>query len=79
MISKELQALITQLEITTRKQVSGPLLADARSRLKGTGFEFNQLREYSQGDDIRFIDWKASARSDKMLVRQYIEYRNRSV
>ncbi len=79
MISQELHALIAHLEITTRKQVSGPLLGDARSRLKGSGLEFNQLREYVQGDDVRFIDWKASARSGKMLVRQYLEDRNRTV
>jgi len=77
MISSELQALISQLEITTRKHVSGPLLGDAASRLKGSGFEFNQLRDYIQGDDIRFIDWKASARTGKTLVRQYLEDRNR--
>lgn len=79
MIAKELQTLIHQLEITTRKQVSGPLLGDAISSLKGSGFEFNQLREYIQGDDIRFIDWKASARANKTLVRQYLEDRNRSI
>ncbi len=77
MIARDLQTLIHQLEITTRKYVSGPLLGDAASKLKGSGFEFNQLREYIQGDDIRFIDWKASARSGKTLVRQYLEDRNR--
>lgn len=79
MVSKDLQSLIRQLEITTRKHVSGPLLGDAVSKLKGSGFEFNQLREYIQGDDIRFIDWKASARSNKTLVRQYLEDRNRTM
>ncbi len=72
-------ALIRSLEITTRKLISGPLLGDARSSLKGGGFEFHQLRDYVQGDDIRFIDWKSSARSNKMLVRQYLEDRNRMV
>lgn len=79
MIPKDLQALIARLEITTKKQVSGPLLGDARSARIGSGFEFNQLRDYMQGDDIRFIDWKASARSSKMLVRQYLEDRNRTI
>lgn len=79
MIPKDLQALIARLEITTKKQVSGPLLGDARSVRIGSGFEFNQLRDYIQGDDIRFIDWKASARSSKMLVRQYLEDRNRTI
>lgn len=71
--------LIKNLELTTRKLISGPLLGDARSHLKGSGFEFHQLREYEQGDDIRFVDWKSSARSNKMLVRQYLEDRNRTV
>lgn len=66
-------ALIRNLEIKTRKQISGPLLGEARSVVKGSGFEFHQLRDYVQGDDIRYIDWKASARSSKMLVRQYLE------
>ena len=72
-------ALIRNLEIKTRKQISGPLLGEARSVVKGSGFEFHQLRDYVQGDDIRYIDWKASARSSKMLVRQYLEDRNRTV
>lgn len=79
MIAKNLQALIHQIEITTKKKVSGPLLGGARSTLKGLGYEFNQLREYVQGDDIRFIDWKSSARSSKILVREYLEDRNRTL
>lgn len=79
MISSSDFALIRNLEITTKKQISGPLLGDARSNVKGAGFEFHQLRDYVQGDDIRYIDWKASARSNKMLVRQYLEDRNRTV
>lgn len=79
MITAADYALIKNLEITTRKLISGPLLADARSTLKGSGFEFHQLRDYEQGDDVRFIDWKSSTRSNKMLVRQYLEDRNRVV
>ena len=79
MISPQLQALIHQIEITTRKKVSGPLLGGARSLVRGLGFEFNQLREYIPGDDIRFIDWKSSARASKILVREYLEDRNRTI
>lgn len=79
MIPRDIAALLHQLELVTRKHISGPLLGDYRRALKGGGFEFHQLREYIQGDDIRFIDWKASARSQKMLVREYLEDRNRTV
>jgi uncharacterized protein (DUF58 family) len=79
MISQQLRSLIHQIEITTRKKVSGPLIGGARSSVRGLGFEFNQLREYIPGDDIRFIDWKSSARSSKILVREYLEDRNRTL
>lgn len=78
-LTPEENALIKHIEITTRKLISGPLLGETRSSQKGGGFEFHQLRDYVQGDDIRYIDWKSSARSNKMLVRQYLEERNRSV
>lgn len=70
---------IKQLEITTRRMLNGSLVGDSRSALKGSGLEFDQIREYQQGDDVRFVDWRASARADKLLVKQYIEERNRTV
>ncbi|MBA2306798.1 DUF58 domain-containing protein [Candidatus Dependentiae bacterium] len=79
MLDAEIRSLIHRLEFTTRKVVSGPLLGNSRSMIKGSGFEFDQLRDYEPGDDIRFIDWKASMRSNKMLVRQYLEDRMRKV
>ncbi len=78
-LSPELRALIQQLELTTRKLVTGPLLGDWRSGTKGSGFEFHQLRDYEPSDDIRFIDWKASARADKMLVKEYLDDRTKIV
>ena len=68
-----------QLEIFTRRLLNGSLMGDSRSAQKGVGFEFDQIREYSCGDDIRFIDWKSSARSNKLLVKQYIEERSRTI
>jgi uncharacterized protein (DUF58 family) len=54
-------------------------MGQARSALKGSGFEFDQIREYRMGDDVRFIDWNASARSDKILVKQYRQERGRTI
>lgn len=78
-ISPTVLKTIKQLEITTRRMLSGSLVGDSRSALKGSGLEFDQIREYQQGDDVRFVDWRASARADKLLVKQYIEERNRTV
>src|SRR6185436_13676142 len=79
MIPAEVRKKIRHLEISTRRLVSGSLLGDSRSALKGFGFDFDQIREYRAGDDIRFIDWKSSLRTDQLLVKQYIEERNRRI
>ncbi|MBI1332327.1 MAG: DUF58 domain-containing protein [Armatimonadetes bacterium] len=50
-----------------------------KSRMKGMGTEFESLREYSEGDDFRKIDWKATARRGKVIVREYEVERNQAV
>jgi len=44
-----------------------------------TGMEFDALREYQQGDDVRRIDWSSSVRSNTIMVRTYREEENRSI
>jgi uncharacterized protein (DUF58 family) len=78
-VKSNIAAKIKQLEIFTRRLLNGALVGDSRSAIKGSGFEFDQIRDYSFGDDIRFIDWKASARNNKLLVKQYIEERSRTI
>lgn len=46
---------------------------------RGEGLEFHQLREYRQGDTIRQVDWKASARSRKLICREYQDERDQQV
>jgi uncharacterized protein (DUF58 family) len=50
-----------------------------RARMRGLGTDFESLREYSEGDDFRKIDWKATARRGKLVVRQYEQERNQPV
>lgn len=50
-----------------------------RSRTRGLGTEFESLRDYTLGDDYRKIDWKASGRRGKLVVRQYEQERNQCV
>lgn len=78
-LSPETRRKIKQLEIYTRRLLSGSLSGDNRSAVKGTGFDFDQIREYQEGDDVRFIDWSASARMNTLLVRQYMQERSRTV
>lgn len=50
-----------------------------RSRRKGLGSEFESLRDYTEGDDYRKVDWKATSRKDVLVVRQYEQERNQAV
>ncbi|MFS8507304.1 MAG: DUF58 domain-containing protein [Candidatus Babeliales bacterium] len=78
-LTQEVLNKIKQIEIQTRRLLSGTQVGDYSSAQKGSGLEFDQLREYQLGDDVRFIDWNASARTSKVLVKQYIEERNRTI
>ena len=80
MIAAEIAQKIKELEIHTRRMLAGSLIGGSKSRQKGFGFEFDQLRSYQYGDDVRLIDWKGSARNaNNLLVRQYFEERNRTI
>ena len=62
------------------KQPASSLLSGRHaSRLRGRGLDFEELRQYQQGDDIRSIDWKATARLRTPQVRVYAEERERPV
>lgn len=67
---------IRHLEVTARNVVEGFLAGMHRSPYHGFSVEFAQHREYVQGDDLRFLDWKAFAKSDKYYIKQYEEETN---
>jgi uncharacterized protein (DUF58 family) len=79
MLSNDILHKIRQLEIQTKRMLSGSMVGDNTVAQKGFGIEFDQLREYQQGDDIRFIDWRSTARAQKMMVKEYLDDRNRSI
>ncbi|MES2148262.1 MAG: DUF58 domain-containing protein [Pseudomonadota bacterium] len=56
-----------------------PAAGAIRKRRRGEGTDFRQLREYRQGDSLRSIDWKASARHQKPISREYQEERDQQV
>lgn len=67
------------IQIFTKRLMKSSLLGDYLSAFKGSGLEFDQLREYLLGDDIRFIDWNCSAKMNKIMVKQLVEERDRTV
>lgn len=50
-----------------------------KSRMKGIGTEFESLRDYAEGDDFRKIDWKATARRQKLIIKEFEVERNQAV
>jgi uncharacterized protein (DUF58 family) len=78
MISQKLLAQVKELELHVHRLLSSSGIGATRSKQRGFGFEFDQLRSYQYGDDVRLIDWKSSARSSSsLMIRQYFEERNR--
>lgn len=79
MLSNDVTKKIRRIEIATRRILSGSIIGDSRSVVRGSGFEFDQIREYQIGDDVRYIDWNSSSRSNSLLVKQYRQERNRTI
>ncbi len=79
MISKEIQKKIKLLQLHTKRIMNSFFVGDYRSKQKGYGMDFDQIRDYHVGDDVRFIDWKSSARMNKMLVKQYIHEHSKTI
>ena len=79
MLSHAQQEHIRQIEIITQKLFFGRFGGDHVTRRRGLGAEFYQLREYVCGDDIRFVDWKSSARLGHLLTRECFQDKNRTI
>ena len=69
-------AALGHVEIVARWIVDGFMAGLHRSPRKGFSVEFADYRGYQAGDDLRFVDWKIAARSDRWVVRQYEEETN---
>lgn len=67
------------LSIYTKKKTSNILEGSYNSIYKGKSMNFEDLREYVIGDNVKDIDWKASARSNKILIKQYIAEKKHNI
>lgn len=79
MLDPVVQNKIKLIQVQTKRLMQSSIAGDYLSAFKGSGLEFNQLREYQQGDDVRFIDWNSSAKMHKIMVKQFIEERDRTI
>ncbi len=66
---------IKRLHVQAGRRVDALLAGDYRSAFKGSGMEFEEVRAYEPGDDVRRIDWNVTARSDEAWVKVFREER----
>src|SRR5437763_13317321 len=69
-------ASLGRIEIVARWIVDGFMTGLHRSARRGFSVEFADYRPYQPGDDLRYLDWKIAARSDRWVVRQFEEETN---
>ena len=75
----ELHRRIRRLEIKTLRLVHTIFGGEYQSVFKGRGIEFDEVREYQEGDDPRLIDWNVTARMDRLFVKKFVEERELSI
>lgn len=79
MLPREVVQKIRRIQITTNRVVNESLAGSYHSVFKGRGMEFDEVREYQAGDDIRTIDWNVTSRAGRLFVKRYVEERELTV
>jgi uncharacterized protein (DUF58 family) len=76
LLSARAAGLAKELEFFARTRVEGYLKSNNASKRKGQSTDFIQHREYLPGDDLRSVDWRVLAKTDRLVTREYEEYTN---
>jgi uncharacterized protein (DUF58 family) len=77
--NKAIMSGMRQLEIRTRRMVNDSLAGSYHSVFKGRGMDFDEVREYSPGDEVRTIDWNVTARAGRPFVKKFTEERELTI
>jgi uncharacterized protein (DUF58 family) len=72
---KAMRAGMRELEIRTRRMVDDTMAGAYHSVFKGRGMDFDEVREYAAGDEVRTIDWNVTARAGRPFVKKFTEER----
>ena len=75
LLAPELMRRVKQIQLRTHKLVNTALAGGYRSTFHGTGLEFQEVRHYQPGDDVRAIDWNVTARTGAPFIKKYAEER----
>ena len=79
MLPKEILRQVRRIEIVTSRVVNESMAGRYGSVFKGRGIEFDEVREYQPGDEIRTIDWNVTARTGRPYIKRYVEERELAV
>lgn len=79
MLPKEIIENVRRIEITTKRLVTDVFAGQYQSVFKGRGIEFDEVREYQPGDDVRSIDWNVTARTGIPHIKKFVEEREMTV
>ena len=75
MLAREILRRVREIQVRTGRQVADVLAGEYVSVFKGRGIEFEEVRPYVPGDDVRSIDWNVTARTGEPFVKRYVEER----
>ena len=75
MLAREILQRVREIQVRTGRQVADVLAGEYISVFKGRGIEFDEVRPYVPGDDVRSIDWNVTARTGAAYVKRYVEER----
>ena len=76
---KELMAKVGKIRILTNRLIDDQLSGDYHSTFKGQGVEFDEVRPYEAGDDVRSIDWNVTAKTGVPYIKRYSEERELTI
>ena len=76
---KEILKKLRKYEIRVRKAINSQMQGDFHSIFKGSGLEFDDVRAYQYGDDVRTIDWNVTAKGHGTFVKTFIEEKEQTV
>jgi uncharacterized protein (DUF58 family) len=79
LLTPELLRKLEQLRICVRRAFAGRIRGERRSPRKGASVEFADFRNYVRGDDLRYLDWNAYARLERLFLKLFVEEEDLSV
>jgi uncharacterized protein (DUF58 family) len=78
-IPKEVLRKVRRIQIITNRLVNDLFAGEYHSTFKGQGIEFEEVREYQPGDEVRLIDWNVTARMGRPFIKKFVEERELTV